>query len=81
MPNAWITHVKNFAASHNISYACAVGDPRAKASYAKAPAALRKRRSPKEEKPMTKHYRKKVTPEQKEHAKVVKQRILDRITY
>jgi hypothetical protein len=31
MPNAWITHVKEYARENNISYACAVS--KAKASY------------------------------------------------
>lgn len=31
MPNAWITHVKEYAKENNISYACAVS--KAKASY------------------------------------------------
>jgi hypothetical protein len=24
MPNAWVTHVKNFAANNNVSYSCAI---------------------------------------------------------
>jgi hypothetical protein len=31
MPNEWITHVKEYAKEHNISYACAIS--KAKATY------------------------------------------------
>ena len=33
MPNAWITHVKNFAKENNKSYGCAISDPACKNSY------------------------------------------------
>jgi len=33
MPNAWIEHVRNFAEENNLSYACALSDPRCKESY------------------------------------------------
>ena len=71
MVNAWIEHVRKYARDNNVSYGCAVSE--AKASYAKAS------RSPKPDKPMTRNYRKKVTPEQRERAKIIKQNILDRI--
>ena len=35
MPNAWITHVKNFAKENNKSYGCAISDPACKNSYEK----------------------------------------------
>jgi hypothetical protein len=79
MPNAWIEHVRRYARDNNISYSCAVTE--AKASYVKAPAKPKAARAPKPDKPMTRNYRKKVTPEQRERAKIVKQNILDRITY
>jgi hypothetical protein len=78
MPNAWIDHVRKYARDNNISYSCAVTE--AKASYVKV-AKPKASRAPKPDKPMTKNYRKKVTPEQRERAKIVKQNILDRITY
>ena len=77
--NPWIEHVRKYARDNGISYSCAVTE--AKASYNKAPAKPRAAKAPAAEKPMTKHYRKKVTPEQRERAKIVKQNILDRITY
>jgi hypothetical protein len=83
--NRWIEHVKDFANRTGKSYGCAVSDPDCKASYVKAPRAStakpRTSRAPKPDKPMTRNYRKKVTPEQRERAKIVKQNILDRITY
>ena len=79
MPNAWIEHVRKYSKDNGISYGCAVSE--ARASYVKAPTKARASRAPKPDKPMTKNYRKKVTPEQRERAKVVKQNILDRITY
>jgi hypothetical protein len=33
MPNAWIQHVKKFAADKNISYSCALSMPECKVSY------------------------------------------------
>ena len=35
MPNAWITHVKNFAKENNKSYGCDISDPACKNSYEK----------------------------------------------
>ena len=35
MPNPWITHVKKYAAEHNIAYACAIAKPECKNSYTK----------------------------------------------
>ena len=75
MPNAWIDHVRAYAREHNISYGCAVSE--ARASYVRAPGKARAAKPP----GTGKNYRKKVTPEQRERAKVVKQRILDKITY
>jgi hypothetical protein len=75
MPNAWIDHVRAYAREHNISYGCAVSE--ARPSYVRAPGKTRVAKPAS----MTKNYRKKVTPEQRERAKVVKQKILDRITY
>jgi hypothetical protein len=80
MPTSkWIDHVRAYSKANNISYSCAITE--AKASYVKAPSKPRASRAPKPDKPMTKNYRKKVTPEQRERSKIVKQRILDRITY
>jgi hypothetical protein len=79
MPNRWIEHVRDYAARNGISYSCAVTE--AKASYVRASGKARASRAPKPDKPMSKNYRKKVTPEQRERAKIVKQNILDRITY
>jgi len=79
MPNAWIEHVRKYARDNGISYSCSITE--AKASYVKPPAKQRASRAPKPDKPPTRNYRKKVTPEQRERAKVVKQNILDRITY
>ena len=79
--NRWITHVKEFSKRTGKSYGCAISDPECKASYVKAPTKARASRAPKFDKPMTRNYRKKVTPEQRERAKIVKQNILDRITY
>jgi len=31
--NPWVAHVKAFAAKNGISYACALSDPRCKATY------------------------------------------------
>jgi hypothetical protein len=77
--NRWIEHVRKYAKDNGISYSCAVTE--AKASYVKAPAKARASRAPKPDKPMSKNYRKRVTEEQRARAKVVKQNILDRITY
>jgi hypothetical protein len=74
MPNAWIEHVRKYARDNNISYGCAVSE--ARASYANPPA---RSKTPKPSKPATRNYRKKVTPKQRERAKVVKQNIVDRI--
>jgi hypothetical protein len=65
MPNAWIEHVRKYAKDNNISYGCAVSE--ARASYVKP------------DKPPTKNYKRKVTPEDREKSKQVKQNILDRI--
>ena len=35
--NAWIQHVRNFAEENNLSYACALSDPRCKESYEPTP--------------------------------------------
>jgi hypothetical protein len=37
MPNAWVTHVKKFAANDNVSYSCAISMPECKAAYKKEP--------------------------------------------
>ncbi len=79
--NPWVEHVKQFSRQKGVSYGCAVSDPECKASYVKSPGKPRASRAPKPDKPMTKNYRKKVTPEQRERARQVKQNILDRITY
>jgi hypothetical protein len=79
--NRWVQHVKDFANRTGKSYGCAISDPDCKASYVKAPGKPKAARASKPDKPMTRNYRKKVTPEQRERAKVVKQNILDRITY
>ena len=77
MVNRWVEHVKEFSRQKGVSYGCAVSDPECKSSYVRAPGKTRVAKPAS----MTKNYRKKVTPEQRERAKVVKQRILDRITY
>jgi hypothetical protein len=56
MPNAWVTHVKKFAADNKLSYGCALSMPECKSSYKKEP-------KPKESKP-------KETKESKEETKV-----------
>ena len=33
MPNAWVQHVKDWSARHNVSYGCAISKPECKASY------------------------------------------------
>ena len=33
MPNAWVTHVKQFAADSNLSYGCALSLPECKDTY------------------------------------------------
>ena len=33
--NKWILHVKKFASDNNVSYGCAISDPRCKSSYVK----------------------------------------------
>ena len=33
MPNAWVTHVKQYAAAYNTSYGCAMSDSNCKAAY------------------------------------------------
>ena len=33
MSNEWIEHVKKFVRENNMSYGCAISDPRCKASY------------------------------------------------
>jgi len=37
MPNAWVTHVKQYAAANNTSYGCAMSDSNCKAAYKKEP--------------------------------------------
>ncbi len=37
MPNAWVTHVKQYAAANNTSYGCAMTMPGCKAAYKKEP--------------------------------------------
>ena len=37
MPNAWVTHVKQYAAANNTSYGCALSMPECKAAYKKEP--------------------------------------------
>ena len=33
MPNAWVTHVKQYAAANKLSYGCAMTDSSCKANY------------------------------------------------
>lgn len=33
MANPWVQHIKDFAMKKKVSYACALGDPKCKASY------------------------------------------------
>ena len=42
MPNAWVTHVKTFAANSNVSYSCAISMPECKQSYKKEPTKVSK---------------------------------------
>ena len=37
MPNAWVTHVKQYAAANKLSYGCAMTDSSCKADYKKEP--------------------------------------------
>ena len=55
MPNAWVTHVKKFAANNNVSYSCAVSMPECKQSYKKEPTKVSKTKEKEEPKPETKH--------------------------
>lgn len=53
MGNTWIEHVKKFAADNNISYMCAIADPRTKASYTKVEKPIKiKTEKVKKEKPI-----------------------------
>ena len=79
--NPWVEHIKQFSKQKGIPYGCAVSDPACKASYVKPPAKQRASKTPKPDKPPTRNYRKKVTEEQRIRSKIVKQNILDRITY
>ena len=36
MANSWVEHIKKFAKDNNITYGCALSDPRCKADYAKS---------------------------------------------
>jgi 16S rRNA G966 N2-methylase RsmD len=59
MPNAWVTHVKKFAANNNVSYSCAISMPECKQSYKKEPtkvSTIKEKEEPKlETKPYTKY--------------------------
>jgi hypothetical protein len=52
MVNAWIEHVRDYAARNGKTYGCAISDPECKASYVKVakPKASRKARTPKQPK-------------------------------
>lgn len=41
MPSAWVTHVRKYAADHNLSYMCAATKPECRASYQRPPKAPR----------------------------------------
>lgn len=53
MGNTWIEHVKKFAADNNISYMCAIADPRTKASYTKVEKPVKNKSDTKTEKVKT----------------------------
>ena len=36
MPNAWVEHVKSFAAQNNVAYGCAISIPACRESYYKS---------------------------------------------
>ena len=55
MPNAWVTHVKKFAANSNVSYSSAISMPECKQSYKKEPTKVSKTKEKEEPKPETKH--------------------------
>jgi len=57
MPNAWITHVKQFAADKKLSYGCALSMPECKNSYKKTKESNKIKESKEEEvKPEPKAY-------------------------
>ena len=59
MPNAWITHVKQFAADKKLSYGCALSMPECKNSYKKTKESNKIKESKEEEvKPESKAYTK-----------------------
>jgi hypothetical protein len=59
MPNAWVTHVKKFAADNKLSYGCALSMPECKSSYKKEPTkTVPKKTKEKEEIKDTKPYTK-----------------------
>jgi len=43
MPNDWVKHIKKFARDNNITYGCALSDPRCKASYWKSSGTMSKK--------------------------------------
>jgi len=50
MPNAWVTHVKQYAADNKLSYGCALSMPECKAAYKKEPTKESKTKESKETK-------------------------------
>ena len=50
MPNAWIEHVRGFAKKNNLSYGCAMTDPKVKDGYVKKSkaVAVKKSKAPEE---------------------------------
>ena len=44
MPNPWIEHVRKYAATHKISYMCAISHPDCKNSYVKVDPSMPKQK-------------------------------------
>ena len=49
MPNAWVTHVKQYAAANKTTYGCALSMPECKAAYKKEPTKVPKTKESKKE--------------------------------
>ena len=47
MANPWITHVREFAFKHGLTYSASLADPRCKASYTKVEKAPKPVKAPK----------------------------------
>jgi hypothetical protein len=70
MPNAWITHVKDFSKRTGKTYGCSISDPECKASYVKASRPPRKAKASKNPKsPKKRKVTKKQAKEEEEFFK------------